>query len=345
MTPKAPSGRCLGPDCTNPVAQKQSGRPRLYCSDACGARYRKARPQPDTTAHLHRALDALAELVGEMRQALDEQPREALALHPRLEWSVKDISACLVKLGSSKKMTVKEIASTMHVSVSTVARRRSADNRGHPDSGPAELVAPTLASPRFSGARPTQRHTQSTDDDGGSRGGGPPGKRRTTALASALSFLQRASSTTRRELAAAAGVHPSYVSRILSGERLPSWHVVKDLCRYCKTDPSDLRPLWDAARGHRVPRQDSLSAALRGLRLAAARPGLDLLQKRARVPADDITAVLNGAHVPEWHATARLVTALGGEPEAIHPLWHAAHKAARAPNSPTTCALPASAFG
>jgi transposase-like protein len=153
-------------------------------------------------------------------------------------------------------------------------------------------------------------------------------------LGAALSHLQRASSVTVGDAARQADLSPSYVSRILAGERIPTWPVTYMLTKIFEGNPEETRILWEDAQGLRYPsRQDQdsaaqrLHAALRGLHLAAGRPGISALAKKTSLPAGLIKATLNGEHVPDWPTTARLTTSMTADPSSIRPLWEAVHYA------------------
>ncbi|WP_443057548.1 helix-turn-helix domain-containing protein [Streptomyces sp. IBSBF 2806] len=88
-------------------------------------------------------------------------------------------------------------------------------------------------------------------------------------LTRALSQLQHLSGKSRRELAHDTHVSASYVSRVLTGERCPSWKIARRLTLACGGDPAENQPLWAAARGQIPTHRQSLPAALRGLHLAA----------------------------------------------------------------------------
>ncbi|MGW2492812.1 helix-turn-helix domain-containing protein [Streptomyces sp. NPDC001606] len=70
-----------------------------------------------------------------------------------------------------------------------------------------------------------------------------PGQR----LACALTLMRNASGSRQRELAEQMGVHESYVSRMLSGQRDVSWRHVRIICDECGVDPDLMQPLWEAA--------------------------------------------------------------------------------------------------
>ncbi|GHF67762.1 hypothetical protein GCM10010218_56570 [Streptomyces mashuensis] len=160
---------------------------------------------------------------------------------------------------------------------------------------------------------------------------GDPAARR---LAAVLSELRRRSGLTLRDVATGNDLSPSYVSRILAGERLPTWPVVRTLATALGGDPAELRVLWEAGHGLAPAPRDSidaaagrLRAALRGLYLAAGSPPYAELCRAAgdRLTGDAVHDLLHGATVPEWESTSLLVSALGGLPAEIRPLWEAFH--------------------
>ncbi|MFF7205349.1 helix-turn-helix domain-containing protein [Streptomyces sp. NPDC008141] len=162
--------------------------------------------------------------------------------------------------------------------------------------------------------------------DGGST---PAGK-----LAAALSYLQRTSQVSVADAARQADLSPSYVSRILAGDRLPAWPVVHMLATIFRGNAGDVRLLWERAHGPAAsPRQSvdtaaaRLHSALRGLYLAAACPALGLLCQGTGLHPDAVRGILHGDQVPDWPSTARLVTRLQAPPADIRPLWEDVHYA------------------
>ncbi|MEE1822203.1 helix-turn-helix transcriptional regulator [Streptomyces sp. BE20] len=162
-------------------------------------------------------------------------------------------------------------------------------------------------------------------------------------LASALSHLQRASGRYMREIAKEAGVSTSYISRAVSGERMPRWDVVASFAQSCGADPVQLRVLWEEANGKRTvqpffagrpkARPDALfqlASGIQGLYLAAGRPSPQLIAERASchlTPAR-IDAILSGQELSSWPDIATVVKALQGPPEVIRPLWECLQLAA-----------------
>ncbi|MFE4492443.1 helix-turn-helix domain-containing protein [Streptomyces niveus] len=262
----------------------------------------------------------------------------ALHLYNECEQILKETRKAVAALCRTK-MKTSAIASALHVSVDTV-NRMAASARDRPTTPPPPLIpAPRSRHPERTPRRPL-RPAGGT----GSADGGPPG-RPGAILASALSQLQRTSKKQHKVLASEARVDPSYISRILSGERVPSWRVTRRFVVSCGGDPDEVQPLWNAARGYHVVQPTTLHAALRGLHLAAAQPPIDLLRARTHLSTDDITAALQGDRLPDWPATDRLVTALQGQPETIRPLWNAARATAPDGSGTTTCTIYTGAFG
>ncbi len=75
------------------------------------------------------------------------------------------------------------------------------------------------------------------------------------------------------------------------------------------------------------PRQE-LAQALRQLRVQAGSPGIRGIAERSRtdVSRQTIADALRGTHTPRWHYVEAIVTALGGDPEQIRPLWETARQ-------------------
>ncbi|MFE3541454.1 tetratricopeptide repeat protein, partial [Nocardia sp. NPDC059177] len=66
-------------------------------------------------------------------------------------------------------------------------------------------------------------------------------------LATRLRLLQELSGRGVRALARDTGLSSSSLSRYLSGQTVPPWPAVLELCRLVKRDPRPLRPLWERA--------------------------------------------------------------------------------------------------
>ncbi|MFC1435586.1 helix-turn-helix domain-containing protein [Streptacidiphilus sp. N1-3] len=166
----------------------------------------------------------------------------------------------------------------------------------------------------------------------------------TKQLSSAMSHLQRSSAHSIRDLAEITQVSPSYISRVLSGERLPTWRLTEALAQACDCDPANLLPLWEAARGLRprlLPQsaEAELHAAINGLYLAASRPAPSRLCALYpnTLTTQGITALLDG-DTPDWPVVQDVVDALHGRPQEVRPLWEATNAARRNPDALTPLA-------
>ncbi|MFE0098919.1 helix-turn-helix domain-containing protein [Streptomyces sp. NPDC059009] len=370
MTPKGQGGLpCPNPGCPNTVDQVHgSGRPRQYCSESCGKAYRKMRSKlpPETAAHDDYAIQVAEDLAHKaqllVRLVRDAGTLEALSLLVEVRVDIEDIEAAIVQQARDRKKTGTEIAQALHVGTDKVSRKLSSDATARsrqrrldrtPPAAPAPPQAPTTPTapappiPRQRTPRPPSTpRDPGTDKDTA----GPPADGPAAALSRALSHLQRTSGKTLTALGGEAGVSTSYISRILSGERVPSWPVTRTIVSSCGRDPAIVRPLWDAARGIQAPGPSTLNAALRGLLLAACTPSYARIRARTHnaLTLEEIHAVIDQAQVPEHFDTVgHLVSALDGQPETFRPLWNAARQ------TPThhhahpawASALPAGAFG
>ncbi|MEE1839719.1 MULTISPECIES: helix-turn-helix transcriptional regulator [unclassified Streptomyces] len=152
-------------------------------------------------------------------------------------------------------------------------------------------------------------------------------------LAAALSQLHQDSGLMIRQVAASTELSPSYVSRILSVDRTPSWQVVRQLVEVFGGDPLELRVLWEIAQGVPPAPQDFIEAAtrlngvLRGLYRAAGCPGVMAVCEQANGALDPevVKDILAGTQVPTWENTGRFVSVMGGHPADIRPQWEAVY--------------------
>ncbi|MEV6011296.1 helix-turn-helix transcriptional regulator [Streptomyces sp. NPDC051976] len=163
-------------------------------------------------------------------------------------------------------------------------------------------------------------------------------------LAPVLARLHRASDMSLRQLADRLNISTSQASRILSGERFPSWHLTERLAHACGADPLVLRKVWEDEKlreeqppqpGEHPPDDnpvDRLRVALQTLHIKAGRPAPEVLAEATRATCwpTEICAVLDG-HIPHWPLLADLVQTLDGDVSYFHPLWEAT-----VTNQPTT---------
>ncbi|MFL0395114.1 helix-turn-helix domain-containing protein [Streptomyces albus] len=166
-------------------------------------------------------------------------------------------------------------------------------------------------------------------------------------LAPILSRLQRQAGIPVRQLGERVSVSPSYLSRLLSGERFPSWRLTELLGRALGADLCILRHIWEDE--HRRLTADRLrTAASTSPSSGRPRPHTDLasalraLVRRCGSPSpqsisividhalsqSQLDAALAGTFVPDWPRTERLVRALRGDPQYFEPLWQRATRKA-----------------
>ncbi|MCN9240402.1 helix-turn-helix domain-containing protein [Streptomyces sp. RY43-2] len=170
--------------------------------------------------------------------------------------------------------------------------------------------------------------------------GTPTPSRPSRRLAAALTRMRNSSNRRQRELAQQMGVDESYVSRMLSGQRDPSWKHVRTICEMCGTDPKRMKPLWEAAADVQPSNSDDpvqyLRTYLQGLHYALNSPDAEgiLAATQYTISADDLDRALHGPGVPEWSVIDRLTVVLQSRTTITRPLWRRAQAAAE--NDPTT---------
>ncbi|WP_431983142.1 helix-turn-helix domain-containing protein [Streptomyces qinglanensis] len=163
-------------------------------------------------------------------------------------------------------------------------------------------------------------------------------------VAAALTLMVNESSLTQRDLAAILQVDPSYISRMLSGEREASWPHVKAICDACRGNHRLLKPLWEVAAGVPPNTNDPiqyLRTYLCALHYAAGSPGeARILASVSPLAPHDLQHALDGPGVPNWEVITHVVAALQGIPETARPMWTQARRTVD-----ETSPAPAEAFG
>ncbi|MCX4970833.1 helix-turn-helix domain-containing protein [Streptomyces sp. NBC_00654] len=163
-------------------------------------------------------------------------------------------------------------------------------------------------------------------------------------LASALTLVRAQSGISQRALADRMNVDPSYVSRLLSGERDVSWPHAKIIIDTCDGNSDLIKPLWEAAIGVQPASAEPtryLRTYLQGLRYAAGSPDDKQILKSTHhtITTAELHQAFDGPGVPVWPVISQLTMALQSLPDIARPLWR------RARSSTETCTLPAEAFG
>jgi transcriptional regulator with XRE-family HTH domain len=193
----------------------------------------------------------------------------------------------------------------------------------------------------------------------------PVSRRATSRLAPILSHLQRAARIPLRQLGTHTRVSASYLSRVLCGEKFPSWELTERFARACGADPMALRKVWEDEKlsGPATPAPDAfatapttvqavqvrdaliepLHSALRSLHRLAGSPSARAIASVAGdgLTPEQVTELLEGACVPDWSSVCRFVHVLDAEPTFFQPLWEAAHRATAHLEDPPSRSLPA----
>ncbi|MBC3988088.1 hypothetical protein H8N00_04060 [Streptomyces sp. AC563] len=308
------------------------GRRRVYCSTACRRRAQRARSQgqrerpsqPVSTGLALSVAEGLPEEVAALLAA--EQAGAALEAvlerARRLAREVECYVAAAVEDGRRAGRSWDEVAAAAAVSTYTARTRwgegevRRLLGRRDRERGAGRDEVPRVSPGRASAARQGEHVAM---------------ERAGRALAAALSQLHGDRSL--QELARAVGRSPSYISRILSGERSAAWPVVEALVRECGGRPEYVRHLWESAHGlaprTRVGVDEAarrVHAAVMGLYLAAACPDVEQVCKASEaLSAEWVKRVLAGVEVPDWARLSALVSALGARPGDLRAVWEGLH--------------------
>ncbi|MFI2415064.1 helix-turn-helix domain-containing protein [Streptomyces sp. NPDC018947] len=130
-------------------------------------------------------------------------------------------------------------------------------------------------------------------------------------LATVLSSLQRASGLSLRALAGRASLSPGFLSRVMSGERFPSWKHACSIARACGADPEVLRRIWESSNARRdnQPRLSTLASALRFLHLRAGSPTPWAISVTSNNDLDEdyVAGLLQGTTTGPWEDIYRIV--------------------------------------
>ncbi|MEU3226748.1 helix-turn-helix domain-containing protein [Streptomyces sp. NPDC006976] len=163
-------------------------------------------------------------------------------------------------------------------------------------------------------------------------------------LACALTRMRKQSGVPQRTLARHMNIDPSYVSRMLSGERDITLQHVKNIVDKCGGNLDLVQPLWETAYGIE-PTTDpvrALRSYLHALHYAAGSPTheriLDSVEHTITKP--ELRQALDGRGVPDWPVVRQLTVALQSLPEITRPLWRKAQAEAG-----STITISAAAFG
>ncbi|MFJ2884118.1 helix-turn-helix domain-containing protein [Streptomyces sp. NPDC086796] len=318
---------------------KSTGRKPVYCSPGCKSAFFRKKGGPPPSVGYDQEIERIAQSAAGRARALAQVsalpvpalPLEAVRHCVALQRDLDDCIAVAIRNALDRGADWEGIAALTSMSVSTLKSRYSNSK-----------VTATIRNRhrrRPPAPRTVSRPSQQTDD--GSSGAAKDDDRSSSrsALARALSHLHRRSGMTVRTIGLVAGTSPSYVYRIMAGQRIPSWPVVRAFAQACDTEPGDFAELWHAAHGHApapaASRREAAArfqGAVRGLHLAEACPPLSSLTRQldtlSRQDLQVITSLLGAQPTADaghlgWQATAALTVALHGRTDRIRPLWQA----------------------
>lgn len=302
--------------CGGLLKPQQTGRPGEYCGTQCRQAARRKRQQqvpPDTTSLDKELLAGAKQLAAEtdsLLTMLENNPssEEPLLSLVRIQQHHDKLLLKAATRAKQRNLSWERIGQILHMHKDS-ARHKFGHRPSAPVSTPHSTSAPARGTP---------------DDE---RPAASTATRSSNQLAPVLSHLQRASKLSLRAISERADISPSYLSRILSGERFPNWPVTARIARILGADTSALRKVWEDASAHhgnvRSPTPTELVPALRHLHQRAGSPSAVTLALATAGHLDpaDIDAILDGALLPAWNTVHRLVLALDGVPTYFHPLW------------------------
>ncbi|WP_424888875.1 helix-turn-helix domain-containing protein [Streptomyces sp. XH2] len=298
--------------------------------------------------------EALAEIIRDMQQELrclqrsltSATPEDCLRLAARMRTQLDGLTAGLVGRARIHRTTWNRIARILGISDDT-ARHRFTDHYILRRLSELTRMGPPPASVSalYPGTTPRTPLSPVPTPPRGSAFQPAPARSRPRAafnrLAPALSMVARRSGRSMKQISERTGCSASYLSRILSGERIPTWPLIERLARACDADPAILRPLWESeflrSDAPLLPAQEEaddddedplragvrLLAALQTLHIRAGQPtAYDIATASKRPLAiETVTTALDGTQMPGWCDLVSILHVLGGEIPYFQPLW------------------------
>ncbi|MFD7980234.1 helix-turn-helix domain-containing protein [Streptomyces sp. NPDC059071] len=361
MSSPLPKRVCRYCEVALPERPPGRGRPADYCSAACrqGA-YRErnkerdilptANPRPDAKQppppvdpFHEQLLQLAADLLGDARHLARllgpgtiSTTVEYVEAATQLQRRTEALTAGLIMLARQRRVPWSALGKVMNASPETIRRtfrKERVERLLGPEVRDRDVVIRAIE-----------------DADGSEPEDSPPRpvveepRRAANQLAPILSQLHRNSGLPLRQLGLRARVSASYLSRILAGEKHPTWDLTERIGQALGADCEVLHKIWtdDRSRSHpqTTPRpvqeqraHTSLTTALRSLYRRATRPAPRILASATGgvLAEQDILDVLQGTRLPDWPTVERIVLLLDGVPGFYRPLWErASHDAVEA---------------
>ncbi|MER7496458.1 helix-turn-helix transcriptional regulator [Streptomyces pharetrae] len=326
-----------------------------------------ARSAPPARAAGH-SPSAGDELLAEIAKDIQDGARELARLLPslsgeeplrritQLQEQLDGLTAAVVGRARYRRVTWATISSVLGISEDT-ARHRYTDRyvlrrlaRFNRSERPLSSLAGLFTTPASQAAPP---HDPPAGGDTGGESGdasgdhseGPnqvaPAESSGAAynrLSPILSMLIRTAQLTNKEVSSRIGCSASYLSRILSGERVPTWELTRKFAQACGADPEVLRAVWESEKLRTgnpatIPETPGLTAAeqlrtaVHTLHLRAGRPtpGDMAVASRWVLTASAIASLLEGTVLPPRDVLQTFVRLLGGDVDHFGRLLDNAH--------------------
>lgn len=352
-----------GNTCRQAAHRRRGGTPAKATAPRASAP-RASEPEPPASqpsavslAAVH-APSAGDELTAELAKDIQDGARELARLLPslngddplrrvaQLHEQIEGLTAAIVGRARYRRVTWSTISTILRISEDTarhryterfILRRLARFNRtGMPLTSLTRLF--TSAAPHGSGSRDRGGSTPlgESGETGTDRGEGPdqsaptePSGAAFNRLSPILSMLVRTAQLSNKEVSRRIGCSASYLSRILSGERLPTWELTHKFAQACGADPDVLRTVWESEKlsdkdrdpapadpdAPALPAADRLRAAVHTLHLRAGRPAPSDVAVASRwlLSTSAVASILEGTLLPHPDVLATFVRVLGGD--------------------------------
>ncbi|MGW5609360.1 helix-turn-helix domain-containing protein [Streptomyces sp. NPDC003753] len=285
-------------------------------------------------------------------------PEEPLQRITQLQEQLDGLTAAVVGRARYRRVTWATISSLLRISEDT-ARHRYTDRyilrrlaRFNRSETVLTSVAGLFTAPGHSLGTPHDPLPGGdtggeSGDSGGDRGDSPHqstpiehSKAAYNRLAPILSMLIRTAQLTNKEVSSRIGCSPSYLSRILIGERVPTWDLTRKFAHACGADPEVLRTVWESEKLSQkcrepvpdpdappLPAAEQLRAAVHTLHLRAGRPAPSDIAVASRwvLTASTVASILEGTVLPPRNVLQKFVLLLGGDVDHFTQLLDNAH--------------------
>ncbi|MFF5257052.1 helix-turn-helix domain-containing protein [Streptomyces leeuwenhoekii] len=323
---------------------------------------RAAEPEPSRPSAASRAAvhapSAGDELIAELAKDIQDGARELARLLPslngdeplrrvaQLDEQLEGLTAALVGRARHRRVTWSTISTILRISEDTarhryterfILRRLARFNRtGMPLTSLTRLF--TSAAPHGSGSHDRGGSTPlgesgepATDRGEGTDQSAPrqPSGAAFNRLSPILSMLVRTAQLSNKEVSSRIGCSASYLSRVLSGERVPTWDLTRKFAQACGADPDVLRTVWESEKlsskdrdpdppdpdAPALPAVERLRAAVHTLHLRAGRPAPSDVAVASRwlLSTSAVASILEGTLLPHPDILTTFVRVLGGD--------------------------------